>query len=297
MLDSLKHFLLIVEHGTFTEAAKHAFLTQPSLSASIRRLEDQLGAPLLHRLPRGAAPTAAGQALIPRAKAALGAVADARRAVAEVMGLQRGEVRIGAGSIAVSHLLPDLLASFRIVHPELIVRVRESYTPGVAPLVRSGELDLGISQLPVQGHFESLCLDEYVLVCRPDRVDDVWDGQRLRVGAPTITFGRSAALRRALDANFSDLDLIIELGSVTAIQSFVAAGMGVALLSRRAVQHDLENGKLSELTDPRLPPPRALVLVHAGVERLSPAALALRAHLLQGLARQSPTVGKAVQHA
>src|SRR5688500_9815845 len=97
MFESLRHFLLILDHGTFTEAAKRAHLSQPALTASIHRLEQDLGATLLHRGRKGAQVTAAGAELVPRARAALAAIDEARRAVREVLELDRGEVRIGAG--------------------------------------------------------------------------------------------------------------------------------------------------------------------------------------------------------
>mgnify|MGYP003381075242 CR=1 FL=1 len=100
MIDELRHFLLVVEHGTFTEAARRARLTQPALSASIQRLEDHLGAKVLDRGRQGASVTACGEALVPRAKAVLAALSEAERAVAEVAGLRAGEVRLGAGATA-----------------------------------------------------------------------------------------------------------------------------------------------------------------------------------------------------
>ena len=81
MLDELRHLLLIVEHRTFTAAARHAHLSQPALSASVRRLEEELGARLLDRGRHGATLTAEGEALLPRAQAALAAFEDGRRAV------------------------------------------------------------------------------------------------------------------------------------------------------------------------------------------------------------------------
>ncbi|HMR11447.1 MAG TPA: LysR family transcriptional regulator, partial [Polyangiaceae bacterium] len=97
MLDELRHFLLTAEHGTVTEAARRAHLSQPALSASLKRLEAHFGATLLHRGRSGAELTAAGSALLPRAQAVLAAFGDALSAVREVEGLQSGQVRIGAG--------------------------------------------------------------------------------------------------------------------------------------------------------------------------------------------------------
>src|SRR5687768_12187661 len=109
MMEELRHFLLILEHGTFTEAARHAHLSQPALTASIHRLEGELGARLLHRGPGGVSPTVAGEALVPRARAALAAVAEARRAIEEVQGLRAGEVRLGGGATVCTYLLPPVL--------------------------------------------------------------------------------------------------------------------------------------------------------------------------------------------
>src|SRR6185503_6727184 len=113
MLEELRHLALVAEHGSFTEAARRAGLSQPALSASIARLERGMGARLLHRGAGGTRLTAAGEALLPRARAALAAVEDGRRAVAEIEGLHAGEVRVGAGATACTYLLPHVLAAFR----------------------------------------------------------------------------------------------------------------------------------------------------------------------------------------
>src|SRR5262249_22490239 len=128
MLDELKHFVLIAENRTFTAAARRAHLSQPALTASIHRLEEDIGARLFDRGRSGAELTAAGAALLPRARAARAAVDEGRRAVAEVVGLRAGEVRIGAGATACTYLLPPLLAAFRKRHPGVRILLREAFT-------------------------------------------------------------------------------------------------------------------------------------------------------------------------
>src|SRR5688572_3654812 len=98
MTEELRHFLEIARAGTFTAASRRVHLSQPALTASIHRLEADLGATLFDRGPAGAALTAAGRALVPWAEAALAAVARGRRAVREIEDIEAGEVRIGAGS-------------------------------------------------------------------------------------------------------------------------------------------------------------------------------------------------------
>ncbi len=272
MHDELRHFLLIVEHGTFTEAARHAHLAQPSLSASIRRLEEQIGARLLHRRPRGAIPTAAGQALIPHARAALASVASGIRAVAEVEGLHAGEVRLGGGATACTYVLPPLLAEFQARHSALRIRLRETMTPDVREQALHGDLDLGIGMGP---DGEPWRIDELVVVASPETAAPIV------TGSPFVAFTTGAATRRTLEQHFPEVELVAELASIASVKGFARAGIGLALLSREAVRNDLELGTLVEVQDARPPIARQMVRHHKGLALLSPAGRALRSFLLE----------------
>ena len=270
MLDALRNFVLIVEHGTFTEAARHAHLSQPALTASIRRLEEQLGARLLHRGRRGARPTAAGDALLPSARAALAAVEEGRRAVLEVEELVRGEVRIGAGATACTYLLPPTLAAFRREHPGIRFFLSELTTDESMEALARGDIDLAVVTAPKAGGdlwFE----DELILVAAP-----VTDPE----GAPFVTFRRGATSRALLEEHFGDAEVAMELGGVAAVKTHVRSGVGLALVSRHAVRTDLRLGRLVEIEDPRTPIVRPMHLVHRGLRRLPPAASALRERML-----------------
>ena len=278
MLDNLRHFLLVVEHGTFTEAARHAFITQPALSTSIKRLEEQLGGKLLHREPRGARPTAAGMALIPKAELALAAVEDGRRAVAEVLGLHAGEVRLGAGPTAATYLLPESLARFRALYPDVRIFLREAHSPQSWEGLRRGELDLAFVTGGSVPEGESWFVAEHalddvlVVAAAPgDPEPDSWVG-----------FPRGAMLRAILDEHFDRPDVVMELGSIAAVKGNVRAGIGRCLISRRAIERDVAEGRMVEVDDPRAPIERTLVVVHRGVDRLPPAAARLRELLLSG---------------
>lgn len=270
MFQELAHLLLIVEHGTYTEAARHAHLSQPALSASIRRLEEDIGARLLYRDRSGARLTAAGEALLPRARAALAAIDDGRRAVAEIEGLRAGEVRIGAGATACTYLLPRTLARFRKRYPNVRIALSEGFRPRLEDGMRAGEFDLAI----VTGQGDDLWLrDELIVVAAPDL-----DARR----AGFVTFPRGASTRALLEKHFGDVDVVMELSGIAAIKSNVRAGIGKALLSRAAVDVDLSSGRLVEVPSRRTPIRRKLSLLHRGVDRLAPAARALREMLLGG---------------
>ncbi len=274
MMESLRHFLLIVEHGTFTEAAKRAHLSQPALTQSIRRLEEELGARLLHRGRGGAQPTAEGLALVPRARAALAAVEDGRRAVREVLGVERGEVRIGAGGTACTYLLPPVIASFRAEHPGVRFFLREQTPEEALTSLDAGEIDLAV--VPAD-RGDAWVVDELVLVAAP--------GERVE-GAPFVTFRAGASTRSELDRAFPDAEVVMELGSVAAVKAYVRAGVGVALVSKHAVRTEVEKGELAIVKSRKTPVARTIRVVHRGLDRLSPAAAALRARML---ARQAPS--------
>lgn len=283
MLDSLQHLLLIVEHGTFTEAARRAHLSQPALTASIRRLEEAFGATLLHRGRKGASPTAAGEALLPRARAALAAVDEGRRAVEEVLELRTGEVRMGAGATACTYMLPKEIARFRRTYPGVTYRLRETTTDEAKQAVLEGDLDLAVTSSATGAAHDdpawSMLEDE---LWRVDRLILVAAPDLPREGASYLTFRPGSTTRELFQATFPEADVVMELGSIAAVKGHVRAGVGIALVSQDAVTDDLRRRKMVRLADPRTPVERELRLVHRGRARLAPAVAALREQLLAG---------------
>ncbi len=274
MFDELRHFLLVVDHRTLTAAARRAHLSQPALTASLQRLEASFGARLLHRGPGGAELTAAGAALLPRARAALAAVEDGRRAVSEVQGLRAGEVRLGAGATACTYLLPPRLAEFRKKYPAVRFLLRELTPDQVNEALLAGDIDLGVVTSP---DGEPWCEDPLVLVAAPGFPT---------ADAPFVTFPRGSTTRSQLEQHFPGAAIVMELNGIAAVKGNVRAGIGVALVSRSAVENDLNQGRLVLVPDHRTPIPRLLSLVHRGVDRLPPAAAALRSLLLTSRRRR-----------
>lgn len=279
MLEPFKHFVLIAEHGTFTEAARRAHVSQPALTASIRRLEVALGGRLFDRGRHGAVLTAAGDALMPHALAALAAVEDARRAVEEVEGLRSGQVRIGAGATACTYLLPEPFASFRRRHPEVRFLLRETTTDEALDGLAEGSLDLAVlsdtqslkrSYAPMT---TELWMEDRLILVRAPSLD--------AKGAAYLTFRTGATTRALFEQFFPEAEIAMELGSIAAVKGNVRAGMGVALVSEAAVRDDLKRKRLVRIRDRRTPIVRQLRLAHRGVSRLSPAARALREQLLE----------------
>ncbi len=290
VLEPLRHFTLVAQHRTFTAAARHAGVTQPGLTASIQRLEAQMKAKLFLRGPGGATLTAAGEALLPRARAALAAVEEGRRAVAEVMGLTAGSVRVGAGATVCTYYLPRTLAKFRARHPGVQIHLREANPSDLLDALEAGALDLVIlAQVVRRGGGDLL------RAARSGLVREKWlDDELVLVGAPGIdsksaplvTFAPGATTRTLVDVHFAGAPIAMELGSIAAVKGNTRAGVGIALVSRRAVERDVAGGQLVILAHERTPIIRPMFIVHRGRDRLPPAAAELHRMLReQGRAR------------
>ncbi len=280
MFDELRYFVEIADAGTYRRAAQRVHLTQPALSAAITRLEADLGARVFDRGRRGASLTAAGRALLPRAKAALAAVEEGRRAVAEIEGLHDGEVRLAAGATACTYLLPSILARYRDRHPGIRFLLREQSTDEAIESLHSGETDIAV----ITAEGEPWYTDQLILVRAPE-FELGPDVSRARF----VTFPPRSTSRLMLDALFPEADVVMELGSIAAVKGNVRACIGLALVSRNAVVRDLAEGSLVRVPHPRTPIKRPLSLVHLGVQRLPPAAAALRTLLLSASGKPKRT--------
>jgi DNA-binding transcriptional LysR family regulator len=143
-LHHLRCAVAIADYGSFTDAAASLYLTQPSLSYAIGRLERELGARLFDRTSTGARLTAAGSAFIDPARRALKEAETSKEAVDAVTGLLRGELRVVGIRTAVIETA-QLVGAFHERHPGVRILIEEpTRDAGVIELVRSGRCDIGV---------------------------------------------------------------------------------------------------------------------------------------------------------
>ncbi|MBY0312207.1 MAG: LysR family transcriptional regulator [Phycisphaerales bacterium] len=173
-LTTLRHFKMVAQHGHMTRAARALGVTQPALSAMLKKLEKEVGAELMHRTGRGVQLTEAGRVFLVHAEDAIRRAELGVQAVRELVGLERGSIRVGGGATATTYLLPPVVSAVRAAHDGLRFYVREAGSNAVAAAVLSGELDLGIVTLPI-GHPEAgellkipLVDDELRLILPPE---------------------------------------------------------------------------------------------------------------------------------
>jgi DNA-binding transcriptional LysR family regulator len=249
-LRRLEIFAKVAELGSFSRAAEALFLTQPTVSEHVRALEDELSVQLLDRLGRGAVPTRAGQLLLGYARRILALAAEARQAIDQFQGRMSGELIVGGSTIPGEYVLPSLMAQFRSKYPDVSISLLIGSSRQVAGWVEDGRVEVGMVGARPSGRTleaRELMDDELVVVVSAEHP---WAG-RLTIPLEDVKSelmitrergsGSREALETALKAAGTDLaefHVVAEMGSTQAIKQAVRAGVGVAIISQRAV--DLE---------------------------------------------------------
>jgi len=135
----LKAFLLAVDTGSFTHAANHLGVTQPSFTALIQDLEEVLGLRLFERTTRSISLTSAGQDFYARVQRPIADLEEAYRSLADLAAVRRGNVALGALPSAALTLLPAATGTLRQAHPALKVRVVEAHNDELVALLRTNQ--------------------------------------------------------------------------------------------------------------------------------------------------------------
>lgn len=255
-LPHLETFAEAAERGSFTAAARQLGLTQAAVSQRVQQLEAVLRTPLFRREGGRVTLTAAGRTLHGYARRILDLTAEARAAVTGTREVVVGELTVAASSVPGQHLLPPLLAAFRRQHPTVHVRVSVSDTAAVLREVEHGQAHLGLVGGRDGGNhleFRRFACDSLVVVVPQGHP---WWRKRsvtpaALAGQPLIQRETGSASRRCLERALdrlgiplTGLDTVLELGSNEAVKEAVLAGLGLAVLSRRAVEKEVKDGRL-----------------------------------------------------
>lgn len=274
--DELESFVAIATGGGFTHASRKQHRSQPAISRRIRQLEQSLGARVFERAGRGVRLTAAGQALLPHAEAALAALGDARRAVQAVAARAVGAHAL---RLAIVGTLADLylvraLRTFRKRFGDASIELRTATSREVSALVRRGEADVGLRYFPdTDRKLESLPLGHERLVVvvpsahriRAKRVASLraFEGEKWLGFPPDPRHPESSGevLQRQLAAGGLAHASLTPVDSLTAQKRLVEAGFGVALLPRSSVREEVQRGTLRSIELSRLQAEQPVVAV------------------------------------
>ena len=235
-LDLLRSFVSVVDSRGFTRAGERIHRTQSTVSQQIKRLEDDLGQPLLNRTGKDVTPTEAGERLLSYARRLLSLAEEARDVLARPT--DEGAVRLGIPEDFAAYRLTELLASFARARPGLRLDVRADQSIYLRRDLERGELDLallkrnagekgGIAVWPERVHW---------VTSKAHPVDPASQSVPL-IGFPTGCLYRARAIH-AIESAGRAWHMAYTSSSLAGIQAAVAAGLGLSILSEIAIQAD-----------------------------------------------------------
>ena len=284
-LAQLEAFLTVIREGSFSAAAKALYRTQPAISQTIKRLEDEVGRPLFDRASRRGLLTDAGRVLAVHAERLINFRQQALAALDDVRQLRSGRLTLAANELTCLYLLP-LLHEYRRLYPDVHVTVQRALASRIPGQVMDYGADMGVVTFrPDLDLLTSIVVyrDELAFVVPPSHEL----ARRAKVSIAELARESFVAhhvaspYRHKVIETFQDkrvqLQMPVELPTIDAIKKFVAMGNGVALLPAIAVESELARKELVRVRVPDLAFERKLRLVYRRDATLSHAAQAFLA--------------------
>jgi DNA-binding transcriptional LysR family regulator len=274
-LRQLIYFEAVARHGGFSRAAEQLLVAQPAVSAQIRRLEAELGTPLLRRTTRRVALTEAGELFLVRVRSVLEELDLARAELGELTEVLRGRVRIGATPVLGTLDLPVALADFHRRHPSVALTLRTGLLADLRTALDDAELDLVLgplhAELAEKHVVRRLATESVVLAAAPGHriAGRPLDPRRPLALAdlrdePFACLPRGTGLRTLLTeaatrAGFTPR-IEFEADTPSGVRELVAVGLGVALLAQSVARAAGPPIEIHHLTDAPKHPPIGCIL-------------------------------------
>lgn len=289
----LRLFLALADTGSVSAAARAMHVTQPTASMQLKEMAVSVGLPLYEVIGKSLRLTEIGQELAATARAICLAWEAFEQSADGIKGLSRGKLRIAVVSTA-QYFMPRLMASFCKKYPQIDVALEILNRDGVVQRMKAALDDLYIMSMPpltVDLHDEIVMPNPIVVIA--STTDALaWRGQVKLQDLATAHFilrepgsGTRTAADRYFEKKKFKPRVRLELGSNDAVKEAVAAGLGIGVVSRH-VLHGLDKAYGVRVLDVEgFPLPSAWHMVYPAQHKLSPAAIAFRAHLLAEIER------------
>lgn len=256
-LRQLEHFLAAADEQHFTRAARKMNIVQSGLSASIRALEQEMGAPLFVRTTRRVELTVAGRVLYEKAQEIIAGIKEARRAVAAINGLERGMLSVGmCGSLHAFFDLPLLLGQFHALHPAVEIKLCHGTATKLMETVKEGGVDIAFFPLYEKSReivTIPIASDNLVVVHPAGHRLTGRENVSLESLADEtfVDFQPDKGTRRIVDRAFQSVNVsrhtVLEVGDIQVLLDLVAYGFGIALVPKTFACTRIAAAKLPKL--------------------------------------------------
>jgi DNA-binding transcriptional LysR family regulator len=288
-LHQLATFQVVAKHGSYVRAAQELHFSQPAVSAQVHQLEEALGVKLFEQAGRKTRLTKAGEELYFYSQKIFSIIDQTMHSMESLRSPHYGRLSVGADTTVGSYVIPGLLGRFRLAYPEVEISLEVIKQAALVDELVSNRIDIAVvgrvpEDAPVT--IEPFARNELVLVAAPSHRLAGLRGIPLAELATEHFLLREvgSGTRSALEAVFQEaqLPLLIsmQVGNNSAIKQGVAAGLGIALISRAALDMELETNLLVILDVEGFPIIRHWSIIHLKDKNLSATANAFKQFLL-----------------
>lgn len=247
-LRQMEFFLQVVTEKSFTKAAQKLFVAQPAISKSIQKLEKELGVYLFKRGEKSIALTAEGERFLQYAQTIMEQVRMAKLEMAELAGLEKGEVTLGIPSMAGSYYFPNIIVDFKNRFPKLDISILEAGTKEIHRMLEEGEIDLGVVVVDnnTSSQLEILpFLNEEMVICVPS-THPFANKQAVPLEElaeePLVLFKEGYYQRDiihlAAEKKGIEPTIILETNQISLTKSLTRKGLGITLFLKMVISDD-----------------------------------------------------------
>lgn len=287
-LRQLQVFAAVARHLSHSRASEELYLTQPAVSMQIKQLERSIGLPLFEQTGKQIRLTEAGKEMLRYSRAIAQQIEEMEAVFGEMKGLERGQLNIVAVSTA-NYFMPQLLAKFIQLYPKIKVGLQVANRDAVLKQLADNAADFAIMGQPPEGaemQSEPFMRNPLVVIAAPEHAL----ARKRRIKPKQLAQEifllreRGSGTRGVAERFFSSHRLALphhmEMDTNEAIKQSVRASMGVGIISRHAIELELETKRLAVLDVERFPIMRHWHIVYRKGKRLSAASQAFRDFLL-----------------
>ncbi|MBP5750488.1 MAG: LysR family transcriptional regulator [Firmicutes bacterium] len=252
-MKQLRSYIAVVDHGSFTKAAEKTYTSQPTVSAHIKALEEELGVQLLERDTKNLRVTQKGRELY---DCACGMLALQQRMLEKWENEDRKTLSIGVSTIPSGYILPGLLEGFRSEHPDVAISIHQSDSEEIEEAVEKGACDIGfIGEEPGAALAGVPVAEDKTVLIAPNTPEfRKWiRGKDLKMllSQPMLFREKGSASRKSAEKllelmgrDLQDVEVAASLNDQEAIKNLVEHGFGISFISSLAAEDRVRDGRL-----------------------------------------------------
>ena len=250
--EKLKTFMIVAEKRSFSEAAKLLYVTQPTITAQIKSLEEELNTKLFERTTKKVELTQSAKILMKYAREMIRLNDMAHKEIMRIEDTVYGELSMGCSFTIGEYILPEFLKIFKGMYPLIQMEVDITNSNNIVSNIKDQRIDVGLIETPIDDPdviVEPIMEDELILIASSSYLpkQDMKVSLEKLKQLPLIVREKGSGTRAVVNQYLkqaglteSDLNIVMELGSTEAIKAVVEAGLGVSIISKSAIKKEQE---------------------------------------------------------